>query len=176
MADFILDFTTDSGSLSFPKIDGVAPPPGANPDAFVSSSNWNAINQAVVDIRQNIISGSIFGFGARYSNPSAVPTIPGHEKLTTDYLYVRTDGALVQHKRDGTEFVLAAAAANAQYTQFAEIDTLPTPLALPALTQGSAIIYLRSNGESTPGLRRTQFVVRWGTDNSDTVIAEGPAY
>jgi hypothetical protein len=178
MVDFILNLKTDSGSLSYPKVDQNVLPAGADPTHFVSGSEWNTVCQALVDTRKNILSGSVFGFGARYASPGDVglPVIPTFNKINGDYLYVRSDGALVQHKRDNSEFVLAAAAANVQYSQYAELDTLPSPVSLPALTQGSAILYLKSNGSSTPGQRRSQLVIRWGTDNSDTVIAEGPAY
>jgi hypothetical protein len=178
MPDFIIDWTTESGSLSFPKIDAVSPPVGSNPDNFVASENWNALNQAVTDLRHGILSGSLFGFGTRFASPgdTGLPTIPGFDKVAGDYVYVNTDGALVQHKKDNSEFVLAAAAANTRYVQLAELDTLAIPIILPALQQGSAIFYLRSNGQTIPGMRRTQLVARWGTNNSDTVIAEGPEY
>lgn len=175
MADFITNATTDSGTINFPKFDQIQLPPGTNAVNIVSGSEWNSVCQALFDIRTGIISGSFFGFGKRFASIGAISQPPGIGNLATvDLLYVNADGALVQHKRDGSEFIIAAAAANVQYSQYAELDTLPTPVILPALTQGSGIIYFRSNGSTTPGQRRTQLVVRWGTDNSDTVIAEGP--
>lgn len=175
MADFILNATTDSGSINFPKFDQIQLPAGTDLTHVVSGSEWNSVCQALFDTRKNMLSGTLHGFGLRFASAASISQPPGIGAIASlDFVYVRTDGALIQHKRDGSEFVLAAAAANVQYTQYAELDTLPTPVILPALTQGSAIIYLRSNGSSTPGSRRTQLCIRWGTDNSDTVIAEGP--
>lgn len=191
MADFIVNATTDSGSVNLPKFDQIQLPPGTDISHVVSGSEWNSVCQAILDTRRNMLSGSFFGFGQRFAGAASItpPAAdsegrgPGGAGAGTvaainslDFLYVRTDGSLIQHKKDGSEFVLAAAAANVQYTQYAELDTLPTPVILPALTQGSAILYLRSNGSTTPGSRRSQLVIRWGTNNTDTVIAEGPIY
>lgn len=177
MADFIINATTNSGTINFPKFDQIQLPEATDVTRVVSGSEWNSVCQALFDLRAGILTGSFIGFGSRFSSGGAVtqPSLIGSVNAL-DFLYVKTDGSLIQHKKDGTEFVLAAAAANAQYTQYAELDTLSTPILLPALTQGSAIFYIRSNGSVTEGQRRTQFVLRWGTDNSDTVIAEGPLY
>jgi hypothetical protein len=177
MSDYILNDTTDSGSLDFPKSDAIVLPPSVDPTQVVISTSWNALNQATRDIRKNILSGSVFGFGTRYANAAAVPAIPGMSPTTSDYLYVKSDGTLVQHKRDNTEFSIAPATVTSQiYYQLEENDTRVPAVTLPTLVQGDVLVYARSNGSSIAGQRRSQLVVRWGTDNSDTVIAEGPAY
>lgn len=176
MADFIQNASTNSGSINFPKVDQITLPAGTDITHVVSGSEWNSVCQALFDIRTSMLSGSLGGFGQRFANAASISSPQGVNLNTLDFLYIRTDGSLVQHKKDGTEFVLAAAAANVQYSQYAELDTAATPTTLPALTQGSAILYVRSNGSKTAGSRRTQIVVRWGTDNTDTVIAEGPLY
>lgn len=176
MADFIINGITGSGSLNFPKSDALILPAGTDPTQIISGSEWNSVCQAVVDIRKNVVSGSLFGFGVRAASAAGVPVPSGVNLNSLDFLYVRTDGALIQHRADGTEYVLGAVPSNVQYIRATEVDTIPTPTVLPTLNQGSGIIYFRSNGSRSPGSRRTQLVVRWGTDNSDTVVAEGPLY
>lgn len=185
MANFVADFTTDSGSLDFPKSDQAAVPPGTDPNKYVDSADWNSVNQAVVDIRNSLISGSIIGFGARYSSAGGIPTMvnsPFH-RFTNDYLYVADTGhldapagALIQHRRDGTEYVLSSVTPSTLIITLAESDDNDIPISIPVLTQGKAVIFLASNGSTVVGERRTQLIVRWGTDNSDTIIAEGPKY
>lgn len=189
MANFVADFTTDSGSLDFPKSDQAAVPPGTDPNKYVDSADWNSVNQAVVDLRKNILSGSVFGFGGRYTGAGAggnpVPTMSNNSfnPFTGDYLYVADTGhldapagALIQHRRDGTEYVLSSVTPSTLIITLAESDDNDIPISIPVLTQGKAVIFLASNGSTVVGERRTQLIVRWGTDNSDTIIAEGPKY
>jgi len=103
MADFIITGGTNSGTLNFPKTDRHATPPGTDPTKIISGSEWNSLCQAAVDIRTNIISGSIFGFGTRYANAGSIPSIPGHSKATGDYFWIDTDAELNFHKRDNTD-------------------------------------------------------------------------
>src|SRR5258708_18964472 len=150
MSDFILNNISNSGTLNFPKTDALIVPANANLATVVSGSEWNAVCQSLVDVRKNILSGSVFGFGSRFANSGTVPAIPGFSAFTSDYLYVRTDGALIQHKLDGSEFVIISSVlSGTQFTQYSEIDTLPSPVVLPPITQGSAILYFRSNGQTT---------------------------
>jgi hypothetical protein len=180
MSSFVYDGTTNSGSLQFPKLDGTVIPIGGNPTQFVDAVDWNAANQALVDIRTAIVSGSYFGFGNRYAAANNVPPGPGFSNTTNnDYLYLRTDGTLIQHKKDGTEVVLAAAAANVLFQQYTEIS-LPTGSisGFPFGSSGSAIVYVKNNQQlvgQTPAVNRSQLVVRWSIDGSETVIAESPA-
>ena len=185
MSDFILNALTNSGSLLLPKFDATPIPVGANLVNYISGSDWNTVAQALVDIRNNITSGSLIGFGARYSAFGAVPNIPalypvggagGFNNTTSDYVYVNTAGALTFHNgQTKTDFILAAAAASVQYSQYSELNTLTVPIQLPVLAQGSVILYVKNNVGAV-GSRRSQLVARWGTDNSDTIIAEGPPY
>lgn len=104
MADFILTATTDSGTVNFPKTDRFTVPAGVTSVQLVSGSEWNSLCQAVVDTRKNILSGSVFGFGVRYANAGSVPTIPGHSKVTGEFLWVSNVGQLTLHRRDNTDY------------------------------------------------------------------------
>lgn len=103
MADFIITGGTNSGTLNFPKTDRHAIPPGTDPTKIISGSEWNSLCQASVDIRKNILSGSIFGFGTRYANTGLIPVIPGHDKVAGDYLWIDDTAELNFHKRDNTD-------------------------------------------------------------------------
>lgn len=104
MADFVLDFVTDSGTVNFPKTDRFAPPAGVLPSQIMSASEWNSLGQAIVDIRKNILSGTLHGYNARYANPGLIPTIAGFQTLTSDYTYMDSNGELTLHKRDNSEW------------------------------------------------------------------------
>ncbi len=190
MSNWVYDGTTNSGTLNFPKADGFTIPLGANPVQFVDAlTDWNVVGQALTDLRFAVASGNFIGFGARFASGSYPVTAnvgqvgnPGNPNL--DFLFVRSDGALVQHRAAGLanpgDFVLNAAAANVLYQQYAEI-TLPTGSiggTFPFGSAGSAIVYLKNNGlglGASPALNRSQLVIRWSVDWTETVIAESPA-
>jgi hypothetical protein len=166
MPNFVYDSTGSYGVLAYPKIDDHVTPGDNNKK--VSANDWNAVNADLDDVRLALTSGSYFGF-IRF------PSYPSFAGANADYLWLRTDGTLMQHKRDGSDFQLSAVAANVTYTQYSEIAS-PAP---PTSNPPSAILYLKNNGEvagQSPLKRRTQLVVRWyhGAE-FDTVIAESPA-
>jgi hypothetical protein len=184
MSNWVYDGTTNSGSLNMPKTDGAVIPVGGDPTKFVAGVEYNVVGQALTDVRFAIISGSFFGFGSRLPSGS----LPAGAKVTDDFLFLRQDGALIQHK--GTfggatagDFVIAAAAANVLYQQYSEI-VLPTgsnPSTVPGFgfgSPGGAIVYLKNNGQATgqnPAVNRSQLVIRWSIDGSETILAESPA-
>jgi hypothetical protein len=184
MSNWVYDGTTNSGSLNFPKTDGTNIPVGGDPTKFVDATEYNVVGQALTDTRYAITSGNFFGFGSRLASGS----LPAGIDTTRDFLYLRNDGALIQHK--GTfggatagDFVIAAAAANVLYQQYSEI-TLPTgsiPSTVPGFgfgSPGGAILYLKNNGRPTgqsPAVNRSQLVIRWSIDGTETIIAESPA-
>lgn len=184
MSNWVYDGITNSGTLNFPKTDGTPIPVAGDPTKFVDAVEYNVVGQALTDTRFAIISGNFFGFGSRLPSGS----LPAGAKITDDFLFLRQDGALIQHK--GTfggatpgDFVVAAAAANVLYQQYSEI-VLPTgsnPNTVPGFAFGSpggAIVYLKNNGQpvgQTPAVNRSQLVVRWSIDGSETILAESPA-
>jgi hypothetical protein len=184
MSNWVYDGTTNSGSLNFPKTDGTPIPVGGDPTKFVDAVDYNVISQALTDTRFAITSGNFFGFGSRQVSGA----LPPGALVTNDFLFLRQDGALIQHKGSYLgatpgDFVIAAAAANVLYQQYSEI-VLPTgsnPATTPGFPFGSpggAIVYLRNNGQAvgqTPAVNRSQLVVRWSIDGTETVIAESPA-
>lgn len=183
-SNWVYDGATVSGTLNFPKTDGAVIPIGGDPTKFVDAVEYNVVSQALTDTRFAIISGSYFGFGTRLASGS----LPSGSKASDDFLYLRVDGALIQHK--GTfggatpaDFVIAAAAANVLYQQYAEIS-LPTgsnPSTVPGFPFGSpggAIVYLKNNGAAVgqnPAVNRSQLIVRWSLDGTETILAESPA-
>ena len=106
MAHFVLTGGTNSGTVNFPKVDAHTIPPGIDPAKIISGSEWNSLCQAATDLRQWTLSGSVFGFGNRYANPGSVPTIPGHDKFTSDYFYIDNNAEMTFHKRENTEYKL----------------------------------------------------------------------
>jgi hypothetical protein len=157
---------------------------GGDPTKFVDAVDYNVVSQALTDIRFAITSGNFFGFGTRLPSGS----LPTGADITKDFIFLRQDGAIIQHK--GTfggatpgDFVIAAAAANVLYQQYSEI-VLPTgsnPSTTPGFpfgSSGGAIVYLKNNGQPTgqsPAVNRSQLVIRWSIDGTETIIAESPA-
>jgi hypothetical protein len=48
----------------------------------------------------------------------------------------------------------------------------------PFGSSGGAIVYLKNNGQPTgqsPAVNRSQLVIRWSIDGTETIIAESPA-
>lgn len=173
MSSFVYDNTTDLGLLPYPKADQTTIPAGAQTGSYVSSNDWNVVNTALRDVRDAITSGTYFGFGARTSSGSIPSTRGGSNQ---DFLWVRSDGVLMQRKAvtNGAapaDFAIQTVANASVATILSEQDSAN----LASASSGSLILYCRSNGLSQPN-RRTQLVVRWWNDQSETVIAEGPAF
>ena len=189
MSNWVYDGTTNSGTLNFPKTDGVTIPIGGDPTKFVDAVEYNVVGQALTDARFAIVSGNFFGFGQRFASGS-YPVLTGIGNVglagnpNLDFIFIRSDGALVQHRAAGLanpgDFVLNAAAANVLYQQYAEIFLATGSLAgtFPIGSSGSAIVYLKNNqlpAGQTPAQNRSQLVVRWSVDGAETIIAESPA-
>lgn len=173
MASFVYDNQTDLGLLQYPKTDQTPIPPGASTGSFVTANDWNIAMTALKDVRDAITSGSYFGFGARTASGS-IPTTRGGGNQ--DFLWIRSDGVLMQRKATvgataPADFAIQTVANAAVATTLTEQNSTDISNA----TSGSLILYARSNGLSQPN-RRTQIVVRWWNDQSETVLAEGPSF
>lgn len=176
MSSFVYDGQNTLGMPPWPKQDQASIPLGAFTGSFVVAADWNILNASLVDIRTAITSGSYFGFGSRTTSGSLPSTVGGNNQ---DFLWMRNDGVLMLRKANvgavgPTDFPvqLASSTSLANVTTLTEID--PNTLA-GLIPSASLAIYARSNGLNQPN-RRTQIVVRWWNDSTDTVIAEGNAF
>lgn len=80
-------FVYDGTSLAYPKADDVPLAISDDPTKFVQASEWNLLNQAVVDLRDVITLGKYHGFTAQALDPTPVGVAA--------YIWSRTDGALL---------------------------------------------------------------------------------
>lgn len=96
------DFVYDNGTLAGNKVDLTDPPEGANPQNYCISSEWNALCQAVIDVRTAVLSGKYHGLALQ--DNGYVP--PG----TAYRIWARQNGKLLAKNGASPEVELLTAA------------------------------------------------------------------
>lgn len=103
MPNFIYTLTGSYGSLtpatSYPKLDDQ--PLTGSPYTHVSSSEYNAVVEGLVQTSYAITSGTLFGFVRSASSPTGTL---GNDK---DYIWLDSNGNLMQHLRTGVDRFLS---------------------------------------------------------------------
>lgn len=100
MANFAYTRTGSYGSITtnFPKGDVTPIQPGEDATKYVQAFEWNADVDALVSLSYAITSGTFFGFIRSATSPSG--TAGG---VSTDYLWVDSNGNLMQHLANGAD-------------------------------------------------------------------------
>lgn len=84
-ADFIVNNTQLPGT----KTNAIPVPPGVNPSTVFQASDYNALMQAINDLRTGVTTGRFIGLAAQASDPGARSIYP-----TSNYWWLDTNGVM----------------------------------------------------------------------------------
>jgi hypothetical protein len=80
------NFVYDNTSLAYPKTNLNSLPAGANPTQYVQDSDWNTLNQAVVDVKNVLRGAKFYGLENQGSDPAPAGI--------TSYLWLSSTGVV----------------------------------------------------------------------------------
>lgn len=101
---FPYTLTSSLGGLQFPKFDLLGVPAGANVNQYLSSSDWNTTQQALVETGLAITTGSLFGLQRFLTAPTGSAGPNGN---FADFIWLSSSGDLMQHLRTGVDRFLS---------------------------------------------------------------------